>query len=55
MANQNERIILELLQIDGNSTCVDCGRGKLEKKNILFLIRIAFLRFIFFSSSKLIT
>lgn len=26
MANQNEKILLELLKFDGNNICVDCGK-----------------------------
>lgn len=26
MANQNEKILLDLLKIDGNGVCADCGK-----------------------------
>lgn len=45
MANQNEKIILELLKIEGNSECADCGkRGKLKVINSDLKIWAFFVR-----------
>lgn len=42
MANENEKMLMELLKIDGNNVCNDCySKGmlkRLEKKNYEFVI-----------------
>ena len=52
MANQNEKILVELLNIEENDRCCDCGsRGLLSKFLFVFLAGIL-LRFIKISFSS---
>lgn len=36
MANQNQKILLELLKIEGNSICADCGKKGMNLKEIAY-------------------
>lgn len=42
MANENQKILLDLLKIEGNSICADCGKKgeeiKITAYHIIFLL-----------------
>lgn len=43
MANQNEKILLDLLKLEGNDVCADCGKKGKEKKSMVCIkLRICF-------------
>lgn len=38
MANENQKIILDLLKIEGNSICADCGKKGMEIETAYHII-----------------